>query len=406
MGFQHGLSGLNAASRNLDVIGNNVANVNTVGAKSSRAEFADLYANSLSGAGASFSGIGVTVGNVSQQFTQGDIATTSNPMDLAINGRGFFRMSTNGTISYSRNGQFKLDKDGYLINGQNGRLTGYVADATGNINVGVPGDIRLNSRDTAPFATTNAVVSLNLDARATVPTAAFNVNDSSTYSGATSLTVYDQQGQEHTVSMYFRKNASNTWDIHAAADGAPISATPVKTLGFNTDGTMDLAATSMPFNLTIPVGASAGGSQTMSFDMSKVTQFGSLFGVSELRQDGFTTGRLVGFSVAGDGSIQARYTNGQTLNQGKLVLSTFANPQGLAPLGGNQWAETVTSGQPLVGAPGSGSLGVLQAGAVEQSNIDLTGELVNMITAQRVFQANAQTIRAQDQVLQTIVNLR
>jgi flagellar hook protein FlgE len=406
MGFQHGLSGLNASSRNLDVIGNNIANVNTVGAKSSRAEFADLYANSLSGAGTSFNGIGVTVAAVTQQFTQGDITTTSNPMDIAVNGRGFFRTSTNGTISYTRNGQFKLDTDGYIVNAQGGKLTGYLADANGNINVGVPGDLQLNSRDTAPFATTNAVVSLNLDARSSVPAPAFNVNDTSTYSGATSLTVYDQQGQEHTLSMYFRKSAANSWDVYAASDGAPIGNTPVATMNFNTDGTMNLGSTTMPFSLAVPVGASAGGTLNVSMDLSKVTQFGSLFGVSELRQDGYTTGRLVGFSVGPDGGIQARYTNGQTLTQGKIVLGTFGNPQGLAPLGGNQWAETVASGQPLVGAPGSGSLGVLQAGAVEQSNVDLTGELVQMITAQRIFQANAQTIRTQDQVLQTIVNLR
>jgi flagellar hook protein FlgE len=293
-----------------------------------------------------------------------------------------------------------------MVNAQGGRLTGYLADPNGNINVGVPGEIRLNSRDTSPRATTSSNISLNLDARSPIPAPAFNVNDSSTYSGATSLTVFDSQGQEHTLSMYFRKTAANSWDVHAAADGNLISAAPVGTLNFNTDGTLNLGTSTIPLSLNVPVGASAGGVQTMTADLSKVTQFGSLFGVSELRQDGYTTGRLVGFNVGPEGSIQARYTNGQTITQARMVLATFANPQGLAPLGGNQWAETVVSGQPLVGGPGSGSLGVLQAGAVEQSNVDLTGELVSMITAQRVFQANAQTIRTQDQVLQTIVNLR
>ena len=188
MSFQSGLSGLNAASRNLDVIGHNVANSNTVGAKAARTEFADLYASSLAGAGSSFNGIGVTVADVDQQFTQGDIASSSNPLDMAINGAGFFRLDTNGTMSYSRNGQFKVDKDGYIVNAQGAHLTGYQADVNGQINVGVPQDLKLNSRDTSPKSTVNAVVGLNLDARSAVPAAPFNINDSSTYAGATSLT--------------------------------------------------------------------------------------------------------------------------------------------------------------------------------------------------------------------------
>jgi flagellar hook protein FlgE len=406
MSFEHGLSGLNAAARNLDVIGNNVANANTVGAKAGRAEFADVYASSLYGAGATFNGIGVSVSTVEQQFTQGDVATSSNPLDMAINGRGFFRLSTNGVLSYSRNGQFKLDKDGYIVNAQGAHLTGYQADVNGQINVGVPQDLKLNSRDTSPKSTVNAVVGLNLDARSAVPAAPFNINDSSTYAGATSLTVYDTQGKDHTLSLYFRPVAANQWATYAASDGALVSATPVGTLNFGTDGKLNLTTTTNPFNVAMPVGAAAGGTLPVAVDITKITQFGSIFGVSELTQDGYSTGRLVGFSIGADGTIQARYTNGQTLAQGQTVLANFANPQGLAPLGGNAWSETVTSGQPLVGAPASGALGVLQSGAVEQSNVDLTGELVNMITAQRIYQANAQTIRTQDQVLQTIVNLR
>ena len=406
MGFESGLSGLNAASRNLDVIGNNVSNANTVGAKAGRAEFADVYANSLYGSGNAFNGIGVTVSAVDQEFTQGDVATTNNPLDMAINGSGFFRMSTNGTLSYTRNGQFQLDKNGYIVNAQGARLTGYPASANGQINAGVPADIQLNTRDTAPKVTANAVISLNLDARAVAPVAAFNINDTTTYAGATSLQVYDQQGQQHTLSLYYRKTAGNTWDTYAAADGAQIGAAPVGTLNFGVDGKLNLATTVLPVNIAVPVGASAGGTMNVAVDMNKVTQFGSIFGVSELTQDGFATGQLAGFSVGQDGTIQARYTNGQTVAQGRVALTNFANPQGLSNLGGNAWAETVASGQPLVGSPGSGSLGVLQSGAVEQSNVDLTAELVNMITAQRIYQANAQTIKTEDQILQTLVNLR
>jgi flagellar hook protein FlgE len=409
MSFQSGLSGLNAAARNLDVIGHNVANSNTVGAKASRAEFADVYATSLNGGGGAFSGIGVMVSDVDQQFTQGDIATSSNPLDMAINGAGFFRLSHEGTMTYSRNGQFKLDKDGYIVNTQGGRLTGYLADDGGNINAGVPQELRLNSRDTSPQATTEATVSMNLDARSTPSVGAFDLDDPTTYQGATSMSVYDQQGRAHTLSLYFRNTGVNTWDVYAASDGTQLGAGAVSQLTFQPDGRLDAGATTVPVTLAVPVAGGAGGaSGTLSFDLDlgKATQFGSIYGISELTQDGFTTGRLVGFTMSEEGVLQARYTNGQTIAQGQVALATFANPQGLAPLGGDAWTETATSGQPLVGAPGSGSLGVVQSGATESSNIDLTAELVNMISAQRAYQANAQTIKTQDQVMQTMVNLR
>lgn len=406
MSFQQGLSGLAAAARNLDVIGNNVANSNTVGAKSSRAEFADVYANSLYGAGNSFFGIGVDIAAIHQQFTQGDISTTNNPLDMAINGRGFFRMSDNGTLTYTRNGQFLLDKNGYITNAQGSRLTGFPADANGKIAAGVPGDLRLTTGDIAPKASSEAALSVNLDARETTPTAAFSLTDSTSYSGATSMAVYDTQGQEHTVALYFRNTGANSWDVFASADGTQVGAAAVGNLSFGTDGKLVAATSTTPLSLTVPVGAAAGGNQTIAIDLSKMTQFGTSFSVSELTQNGYATGRLAGFSISPDGTILARYSNGQTQAQGQVALANFVNPQGLQPLGGNQWAETAASGQPLVGAPDTGSLGVLQAGAVEQSNVDLTAELVNMITAQRAYQANAQTVRTQDQVLQTIVNLR
>ncbi len=413
MGFQHGLSGLNAAARNLDVIGNNVANSNTVGAKSTRAEFADLYANSLSGAGASFSGIGVTVAAVTQTFTQGDIATTANPLDMAINGKGFFQMYQNGVLSFTRNGQFKVDKDGYIVNAQGNKLMGYRGDGTGGVPVGVPGPLQVDVSDVKPKATDAAQMTLNLDARSSNVTLPFNSQSTDTYSGATSLAVYDGQGIERTLSVYFQKTANNVWDVYAAADGQGVGAGRVGTLQFDSTGALDTSATSAtttPINLAIPSYTTPDGknlgSINMTLDLARLTQFGSSFSVADLKQNGYTAGRLAGFSVGGDGTMLARYTNGQTIAQGQVVLANFANPQGLAPQGGNGWQQTIASGPPLTAAPGTGSLGVLQSGAVEQSNVDLTGELVNMITAQRSYQANAQTIRTQDQVLQTIVNLR
>ena len=405
MGFQQGLSGLNAAARNLDVIGNNVANTNTVGFKSSRAEFADAYATSLSGGGGATAGIGVSVSDLSQQFTQGDVTTSGNSLDIAINGGGFYRLSSSGTISFSRNGQFKLDKEGFIVNAQGMKLTGYTAGANGAINAGVPAEIQLEMADIAPNASTAGSVGLGLDARTAAATVPFDVTDGTSYAGATSMGVFDSLGREHDLGLYFRKTADNAWEVHGTADGASLGA-PLGNLNFNTDGTLNAATSTIPMNVAVPVGADAGGTQLVALSMAGITQVGSDFTVSELQQDGFAAGRLAGFSVSADGTILSRYTNGETLARGKIALANFANPQGLQSQGGNQWSETAESGAPLIGAPGSGSLGSLQSGALESSNVDLTAELVNMIMAQRVYQANAQTIKTNDQLLQTIVNLR
>ncbi len=403
MSFQQGLSGLNAAARNLDVIGNNVANANTVGAKSSRAEFADVYASSLSGAATNGAGIGVTVAEIAQQFTQGDIATTNNPLDVAITGPGFFRMSNQGSIEFTRNGQFQLDKEGYLVNSQGAQLTGYRADASGLISQGAPAVLRLTTGDDIPKASDEGRIAANLDARAAVSTLPFSVADPRTFNGATNYTVYDSLGREHSLAVYFRKTSSNAWEVDAAADGTVLATNPVGNLTFSTAG---LLTGGSPVTLTMPVGADAGGTLTFTIEASEMTQFGSNFGVTELYQNGYAAGRLIGFSVAEDGIVQGRYSNGQSRAQGQLALANFVNPQGLQSLGGNAWASSATSGAALVGAPSTGNLGILQSGALENSNVDLTSELVNMITAQRFYQANAQTIKTQDQLLQTLVNLR
>lgn len=403
MSFQHGLSGLSAAAKNLDVIGNNVANANTVGAKSSRAEFADLYANSLTGLSAATTGIGVAVSSVAQQFTQGDIVSTQNPLDMAINGRGFFRVSQEGVTQYTRNGQFRMDKDGYIVTNRGARLSGFPIDANGSVAVGAPTDLRISLADISPQPTTSASAQLNLDARSSVPTGAFNSGDTSTYNGAMSMTVFDSLGKDHLVSFYYRKTAENTWDVYAATDGVDLGA-PVESLNFSSAGQVTAPATAS--SITIPVGSGAGGSLTYTLDLTKATQFGAPFGTSEILQDGYTTGRMSGISVDGTGNIVARYTNGQSKIQGQVALANFNNPQAMVPLGNNAWSESVGSGQPTIGAPGTGALGALQSSAVESSNVDLTAELVNMITAQRVFQANAQTIKTADSLLQTVVNLR
>ncbi len=412
MAFQQGLSGLNAAARHLDTIGHNVANASTVGFKASRAEFADVYATTVYGVSNVSPGIGVEVGAIAQQFAQGAITTTNNSLDLGINGGGFFRMSDNGSITYTREGQFKLDKSGYIVNASGKRLTGYPVDKNGIVTNGTAQDLKLESTDISPKATTNAAIRVNVDARATVPATDFNLTDAKTYDGGTSVSVFDSLGREHVMALYFRKTADNTWSVHGTVDGNLMNqGASLGELKFHPNGTLNTEAnggTTSPFEVTVPVGADADvqGNQKITLNFSDTTQFGTNFTVAHQEQNGNGSGKLAGFSVGRDGSLMARYTNGLTVSKGRVALANFTNPQGLQPLGGNQWGETADSGAPLVGSPQTGTLGTIQSGALESSNVDLTQELVNMITAQRVYQANAQTVRTHDQLLQTIVNLR
>ena len=402
MSFQQGLSGLNAAAKNLDAIGNNVANANTVGFKQSQAQFADVYANSLNGGGGSQVGIGVKVSQIAQQFTQGNITATNNALDIAINGGGFFRMSNNGEVTYQRNGQFQLDREGFIVNPSGAKLTGYTANASGVLLTGAPAPLSISTADLVPQSTSTVNAVLNLDSRNPAPTVTpFNMNDPLSFNNSSAVSVYDSLGNSHTLQTYFVKTGANAWDVHASLDGNPSFLAGA--FAFDSTGVMTSGST-----VTIPPQALTTGAGPLGFpiDFTGTTQFGSTFSVNTLNQDGYTSGRLGGFNIGADGIILGRYTNGQSAVLGQVVLSSFANPNGLQQLGNNQWAETSSSGNPLVGSPNSGSLGVLQSSAVEDSNVDLTAELVNMITAQRVYQANAQTIKAQDAVLQTLVNLR
>lgn len=409
MSFQQGLSGLNAASKQLEVIGNNVSNANTVGFKQSRAEFADVFASSLTGGGASQIGIGTKISAVTQQYTQGNISSTNNSLDLAVNGGGFFRMSNNGDITYSRNGQFQMDKFGYIVNADGKRLTGYTADAAGNLSTGAPAEINLNMSDLKPSATAAVTGLVNLDSRDSALTAAgFDPTDPTTYNNSTAVTVYDSLGNSHTLQSFFVKTAPGTWDVFTTADGTSTTVLPAPnaTLTFNGTGVAPTSVPASPVTVNFAVATGAATPVSMTLDYSGNTQFGSNFSVNSLSQDGFSSGRLSGFNTGADGTILGRYTNGQSKKLGQVVLANFANPNGLQSLGGNAWSESATSGAALVGVPNTGLLGVLQSSAVEDSNVDLTAELVNMMTAQRVYQANAQTIKTQDQVMQTLVNLR
>lgn len=405
MTFRIGLSGLNAASSDLNVIANNVANANTTGFKTSRAEFADVYANFASGLSSNAMGSGVRMSQVAQQFGQGNIEFTDRTLDMAISGEGFFILSDGGTQVYSRAGAFGTDRDGYVVNAQNQRLQVYGALPGGSFNTGALTDLRLSTADSPPNASTQVEALLNLPANASAPTGGvFDPTDPTTYNHSTSLTVYDSLGAPHVASLFFVKTANpNEWSLNTTIDGTAVGG--ATTLTYSNTGTLTTPAggsIALP-GYTPTTGAAA---MNVTLEVGQSTQFGDRFGVNALRQDGYATGKLSGVALTKDGVVQARYTNGQSTALGKVALANFANPQGLQPLGDTSWAESFTSGPVIRGEAGSSSFGSLQSGALEGSNVDLTEQLVNMITAQRNFQANAQVITTADQITQTIINIR
>jgi flagellar hook protein FlgE len=406
MAFSQGISGLGVAAANLDVIGNNIANSSTVGFKSAAATFQDVYAGSRVGLGASVAG-------VTQNFTQGVTQTSSRPLDVAIlNGDGFYRLSSEtGEVMYSRNGQFTRDKDGYIVNTQGLRLTGYGVNANGGINGGTPSAIQIPTTPMTPKATTNVGAEFNLDARLATPTKTpFNAADSDTYNYSNAVgPVYDSLGNPHDVAVYFVKSATpaNTWSMYGTSDGAALNGgAALSTLTFDSSGKMT-APTGGALNIGPITFTNGAATLSAKVDLSGTTQFGSANGMSKLSQDGYRSGELTSFSINPDGTLTGKFSNEQTQLLGQVVLSSFANPNGLEPKGNNVWAETLASGTALTGTPGEGTkLGSLQSGALESSNVDLTSELVNLIVAQRNYQANAQTVKTQDQVMQTLMNIR
>jgi flagellar hook protein FlgE len=507
MAFQQGLSGLNAAAKQLDVIGNNISNANTVGFKGSTTDFADVYARSLNGSSATTVGTGVSIPAIAQQFTQGNIEATANPLDIAINGGGFFRTDNNGATQYTRNGQFSLDKNGYVVTAEGAKLTGYGVNADDQILASTPTPIQIKTTDMQPVVTSKVSTSLNLDSREKAPASyPFDASDATTYNHQTPVTVYDTLGNSHTLSLYYVKSAETpgTWDVYASADGtemssdkiaaaasadpasatsraawgaatkaSPLDAAAVSTaltgyasaataavvaaataanatpetlaaiqaagdaagavagstpdqvdaaiakavniapekvgmLAFDSNGALKGGTAGSTLALSLPVFPATGAVETIPIKVSFAgsTQYGADTSEKLTTQDGYTAGHLQRFSTASDGTIMGQYSNGQTKPLGQVVLANFTNTNGMEPIGNNSWVETADSGIPLLGTPGSGSFGQLQSSATEASNVDLTAELVNMITAQRYYQANAQTIKTEDSVMQTLVNLR
>ncbi|MGH8077614.1 MAG: flagellar hook protein FlgE [Lysobacter sp.] len=405
MSFRISLSGMNAASADLNITANNIANSNTTGFKQSRAEFGDVFAVSSAGVARNATGAGVRLAMVAQQFGQGTVAFTGKSLDMALSGQGFFTLTANGATVYSRAGNFGADRDGFVVNPAGQRLQVFMPNAAGGFDAGRMGDLQLATGDSPPAATTQVEVGTNLPGNATAPaTTPFDANDPTSYSHTTSLTAYDSLGAQHTQSMYFIKTANpNEWQMQTQIDGTDVGGP--QTLQYSDIGQLTAPAGGI---ITLPAYTPPTGAAPMNVELQLVnsTQYGSAFGVSALVQDGYATGRLTGIEVSSEGIVNARYTNGVSTPLGQVALTTFANPQGLQPLGDNGWAESSDSGQARRGPAGSSEFGLVQGGALESSNVDMTEQLVNMITAQRNFQANAQMISTQDQVTQTVINIR
>ncbi|RUR41407.1 flagellar hook protein FlgE [Vreelandella populi] len=411
MSFSQALSGLNAQREKLGAIGNNIANSQTVGFKSSSVQFADVYAQSRIG-------LGVRTSAVLQDFSQGNVESSSRNMDLAIAGEGFFRFQQpNGEVGYSRNGQLTMTSTGNLVNAQGAQIMGYPADADGNVQAGgnvqpmqVPaGDLQAN-------ATTELDISLNLDSGQPVIDLAatpFDANNANTYNYSTNATVFDSQGNARNLSLYFTKTGDNQWAVNGRMAGGPAGGGTydigLGNLAFNQNGTLNGTTNINNAAFTGPGSEFGAGNPfealdiAISFDGS--TQFANASTVNNTVQNGYTSGSLVGVTIQDDGTIMRNYSNEQSRAAGQIALVSFRNPEGLNPVGDNLWTATASSGQELVNAPGTGLVGLIQAGATETSNVDLAQELVSMIIAQRSYQANSQTISTQDELLQTIINL-
>ena len=405
MSFRLALSGLNAASTDLRVTANNIANNATTGFKSSRAEFSELFSVSAQGVSNLATGNGVRVSDVSQQFTQGNIDFTNNALDLAISGQGFFTVSDGGALAYTRAGAFKVDRNGFVVNSNNQRLQIFPPTDSGGFNTGSLGDLRLVTSESAPTATATVQMVLNLPANSTPPVSVpFSATNPDTYNHASAMTVYDSLGAAHTATVYFTKTATaNQWEQRLSIDGNSVGVAQL--LQYSSTGQLVTPANGQ---LGFPPYTPATGAAPMvvAYDLAKSTQYGGTFSVNSITQDGFTTGRLIGIDTDSSGVVQARYTNGRSQALGEIALAQFSNPNGLQQLGDTTWAETFTSGQALKGQAGNAGLGLIQSGALEASNVDITAQLVDMITAQRNFQANAQMIQTSDAITQTIINLR
>ncbi|ARW81453.1 flagellar hook protein FlgE [Aeromonas salmonicida] len=446
MSFNNALSGVNAAQKDLNVTANNIANVNTMGFKESRAEFADVYANSIFVNAKTQVGNGVATGAVAQQFHQGALQFTNNALDLAIQGNGFFVTSdglTNLDRTYTRAGAFKLNENSYMVNNQGHYLQGYEINTDGTpkaVSINATKPIQVPDRAGEPKMTELVEASFNLSIESkTKPTdpAAFDPTNSATFAHSTSVTIYDSLGAPHVITKYFVRHEDpvtpgtpmtpGTWSMYMyegdkpidIASGAPSPGPGIPTgvqMTFTSGGKLDPALTipAPPAPIkTVMLGTAAGiinngadPTQAVEIRLSDVTQYNSPFNVTKLTQDGATVGNLTKVEITPDGIVSATYSNATTLKVAMVALAKFANSQGLTQVGDTSWRQSLLSGDALPGTPNSGTLGSIKSSAVEQSNVDLTSQLVNLITAQRNFQANSRSLEVNSSLQQTILQIR
>ncbi|AHN27178.1 Flagellar hook protein FlgE [Gilliamella apicola] len=403
MGFSQAISGMNAASKQLDVIGNNIANSATVGFKSASISFADIYAGSKVG-------MGVKVASVMQNFNDGTITSTNNSLDVAISGNGFFRLvDSNGQIYYTRNGQFQLDAERNIVSVDGLQLTGYLATGTPpKIQQGsAPGPLKISQDMLNASATSKAFLQTNLNSNSKVPEKQpINAEDADTFNYSTNITTYDSLGNQRNVQLFYVKTADNQWDVHYLDSSDPNAS--LKTLGqmeFDSSGKL-ISNPEMTINLN---GLNGSADNTFTLSLANSTQQNMGKEVGSIKApiiDGYAAGDLVGYSINDDGTIYGVYSNQQTMLLGQIAMADFANVNGLESTGNNNWRSTPNSGAEVLGVANSGTFGSLASGAVEASNVDMSAELVNMIVAQRNYQSNSQTIKTQDQIFNTLVNLR
>ena len=442
MSFNIGLSGLYAANKQLDVTGNNIANVATTGFKSSRAEFEDVYSATRLGTGSKTIGNGVRLANVSQQFGQGDVSNTGNVLDMGIQGNGFFVLSNNGSLTYSRAGTFKTDKEGYVTNSDGtARLQGYGVDSNGKIVNGVLTDLRIDTSNLAPKSTSTVSSTINLNSTSavidqTVPANKFDPSKTETFTKSFSTPIFDTQGNQHTMDQYMVKTGANTWDTYTLIDGRnpdgsdPTVTAPVaSTMSFDATGKLTSVSTPVTPPTTPPTsvissdlkitnwtpGSVTNGVWTangaaadpagLTIAMASTTQFNADTARSIPAQNGYATGQITNLTIDGSGVLLANFSNNQTKPIGQISLASFTNEQGLQPVGGTSWKETYASGIPGYDAPETGTLGSIVSNSLEESNVNLTNELVDLIKAQSNYQANAKTISTQSTIMQTIIQM-
>ncbi|MGE7964536.1 flagellar hook protein FlgE [Pseudomonas sp. NPDC089918] len=436
MSFNIGLSGLYAANKQLDVTGNNIANVATTGFKSSRAEFEDVYSATRLGTGSKTVGNGVRLANVSQQFGQGDVNNTGNVLDMGIQGNGFFILSDNGSLSYTRAGAFKTDAENYVVDNNGNRLQGYGVDANGKIINGVLTDLKIDTSSLKPNPTTKVDQTMNLNSAETLPTVAtFSPTDTNSYNKTISTKVYDSQGNEHTMDQYYVKTGTNAWRVHTYMDGRspanPATTPPVAItadITFNSDGSINTLTAGAGWTqtgntltmtgwvpgtitnaATTPVTWGPNGSVAatggIAFNMALTTSYNSPTARTAQFQDGYATGQISSLTIDATGVMTANFSNQQTKAIGQVAVASFANEQGLQPIGGTRWKETFASGVAGVDAPTTGTLGSVVSNSLEESNVNLTNELVELIKAQSNYQANAKTISTQSTIMQTIIQM-